>query len=88
MVNTLVRATYPVSYFAKDIHGNNAVEDGFTVNYRVDDYIAPEITLNTPDTVIHDVNNPYSSQNVSVRDNYSVTSKISIEKSGKVNPFP
>jgi len=87
MVNTLARATYPISYFAKDIHANDAVENGFTLNYRVDDYIAPEITLNTPDTVVHDVNNSYSSQNISVRDNYSPVSKISIEKTGKVNPF-
>ena len=87
MVNTLVRATYPIVYFAKDPHGNSAVEDGFVVNYRVDDYIAPEIALNTPDTVIHDVNGPYSSQPVTVYDNYYTSNKVSIEKSGKVNPF-
>jgi hypothetical protein len=87
MVNTLVRATYPVSYVAVDPHGNTAVEEGFVVNYRVDDYIAPEITLNTADTVIHDVNSPYSSQPVTVHDNYYTTNKVSIEKKGKVNPF-
>ena len=87
MVNTLVRATYPVTYYAVDPHGNKAVEDGFTINYRVDDYIAPEIALNTPDTVIHDVNSPYSTQSVTVFDNYYVTNKISVEKTGKVNPF-
>ena len=87
MVNTLVRATYPISYFAVDPHGNTAVEEGFVVNYRVDDYIAPEITLNTPDTVIHDVNSPYSSQPVSVYDNYYTSNKVSVEKKGKVNPF-
>jgi hypothetical protein len=87
MVNTLVRATYPILYFAKDPHGNAAVEEGFVVNYRVDDYIAPEIALNTPDTVVHDVNSPYSSQPVSVYDNYYTSNKVSIEKKGKVNPF-
>ncbi|NBU04094.1 MAG: DUF5011 domain-containing protein [Bacteroidetes bacterium] len=87
MVNTLVRATYPVSYYAVDPHGNTAVEEGFVVNYRVDDYIAPEITLNTADTVIHDVNSPYSSQPVTVYDNYYTSNKVSVEKTGKVNPF-
>jgi hypothetical protein len=87
MVNTLVRATYPILYFAKDPHGNTAVEEGFVVNYRVDDYIAPEIALNTPDTVFHDVNSPYSSQPVSVYDNYYTSNKLSVEKKGKVNPF-
>ncbi len=53
LVNTLVRATYPITYYAVDPHGNKAVEDGYTINYRVDDYIAPEIALNTPDTVFH-----------------------------------
>jgi hypothetical protein len=87
MVNTLVRATYPIVYYAKDIHGNTAVEDGFVINYRVDDYIAPEISLNTTDTVFHDVNNPYSSQPVTATDNFSSGSKLSVERSGKVNPY-
>ena len=87
MVNTLVRATYPISYFAMDPHGNVSVEEGFVVNYRVDDYIAPEIALNTPDTVIHDVNSPYSSQPVTVFDNYYTSNKVSIERTGKVNSF-
>ena len=87
MVNTLVRATYPMTYYSTDVHGNKAVEDGSTINYKVDDYIAPEITLNTSDTVVHDVNNYYSSQAVSVRDNFYASSKISVEKKGKVNPF-
>lgn len=87
MVNTLVRATYPIIYYAKDIHGNNAVEDGYVINYRVDDYIAPEISLNTTDTVFHDVNNPYSSQPVTATDNYSTGSKLSVERTGKVNPY-
>ena len=87
LVNTLVRATYPITYYAVDPHGNKAVEDGYTINYRVDDYIAPEIALNTPDTVFHEVNAPYSSQSVTVFDNYYVSTKISIERSGKVNPY-
>jgi hypothetical protein len=76
-----------MTYYSTDVHGNKAVEDGYTINYKVDDYIAPEITLNTSDTVVHDVNNYYSSQAVSVYDNFYASSKISVEKKGKVNPF-
>ena len=49
-----------MTYYSTDVHGNKAVEDGYTINYKVDDYIAPEITLNTSDTVVHDVNNYYN----------------------------
>ena len=87
MVNTLVRATYPVTYYATDIHGNKAVEDSYVIQYKVDDFIAPEIILNTSDTVIHDVNTYYSSQPVSVYDNYYTSNKVSVDKVGKVNPF-
>jgi hypothetical protein len=87
VVNTLQRATYEVTYNAADPSGNKADEDGFTVLYRVDDYIKPEISLNTSDTIIHDVNHPYSSQQVSVFDNYYETNDISISKTGLVNPY-
>ncbi|MBL7810680.1 MAG: DUF5011 domain-containing protein [Bacteroidetes bacterium] len=86
-VNTLVRATYPITYFATDPNGNKADEYGFTVNYKVDDFISPEISLNTADTITHDVNTTYSSQQVSVFDNYYPINKISVVKTGKVNPF-
>ncbi len=87
MVNTLVRATYPIAYYAIDIHGNKAVEEGFVINYRVDDFKAPDIVLNTPDTVFHDVNTAYNAQNISVSDDISLSKNISVEKSGKVNPY-
>jgi hypothetical protein len=87
LVNTLIRATYPQTYNAKDPSGNDAFEDGFVLNYRVDDFISPEISLNTADTILHDVNLSYSSQQVSVFDNYYPTSKVSVTKTGSVNPF-
>ena len=87
VVNTLVRATYEVTYNAADPSGNLADEDGFIVLYRVDDYVKPEISLNTSDTIIHDVNNPYSPQQVSVFDNYYDVKDISISKTGQVNAY-
>lgn len=86
-VNTAVRATYPVAYFATDPNGNKADEDGFVINYQVDDYIAPVITLNTEDVILHDVNNPYTSRNVTVSDNYYPLNKVSVVKSGSVDPY-
>jgi hypothetical protein len=87
VVNTLQRATYEITYYAEDPSNNKADEDGFTILYRVDDYVLPQISLNTADTVIHDVNKPYSPQEVSVFDNYYAINQISISKSGAVNPY-
>ena len=87
VVNTLQRATYEITYFAEDPSGNKADEDGFTILYRVDDYVVPQISLNTADTVVHDVNKPYSPQQVSVFDNYYALNQISVSKTGTVNPY-
>jgi hypothetical protein len=87
VVNTLQRATYEITYFAEDPSNNKADEDGFTILYRVDDYVVPQISLNTADTVIHNVNKPYSPQQVSVFDNYYAINQISISKTGTVNPY-
>lgn len=87
VVNNQVRATYPIIYTAKDPSGNEADEDGFTINWVVDDYIAPSIELNTLDTVYHDVNQPYFSRGVTVGDNYYSASSVSITKSGSIDPY-
>ncbi|MCC7297038.1 MAG: DUF5011 domain-containing protein [Bacteroidia bacterium] len=86
-VNTIARATYPISYFAADPSGNKADEDGFVLNYRVDDYIAPIIVLNTDDTILHDVNTPYVSRQVTASDNYYSLDKVSVVKSGSVDAY-
>jgi len=86
-VNTNIRATYHVTYKAVDPSGNKATEDGYVLNYRVDDYIAPEIELNTSDTVLHDVNNAYYSRSVTVSDNYYAKSQLSLTKTGKVDAY-
>jgi len=77
-VNTLVRASYPVTYTAVDATGNVATP--VAVTYRVDDFIAPVINLNTFDIVYHEVRTPYSSVSASVSDNYYTGSAVSLNK--------
>lgn len=83
-VNWNVRGNYVVHYHAVDGSGNEATA---TRTYRVDDFSAPTIMLNTPDTVIHDVNTPYNSVNPTIYDNVTATEDLSIFKSGTVNAF-
>jgi len=87
VVNNQERATYPIVYNAQDPSGNKADEDGYTINYIVDDFVAPNIELNTNDTVYHDVNSPYSSRSVTVTDNYYDPTQVSTVRTGKVDPF-
>jgi len=86
-VNTAIRATYPVIYTAEDPNGNTADENGFVINYQVDDYIAPVVALNTESIIFHDVNNPYVSRDVTVSDNFYPLNKVSVVKSGTVDPY-
>ena len=53
----------------------------------MDDYIAPVIDLNTDDTILHDVNEPYYSRAVTVSDNYYPLNKLSVTKTGTVDPY-
>ncbi len=87
VVNNQSRATYPIVYTSADPSMNKADEDGFIINYIVDDFIAPNIELNTNDTILHDVNEPYSSRSVTVTDNYYGPTQVSSVKSGKVDPY-
>ncbi len=84
-VNTLVKATYPVTYYAEDQSGNMAIP--VVRNYKVDDYIPPTISLNTFDVVEHEVRTAYNSVDPSVSDNYYPANFLSITKiSSDVNP--
>lgn len=85
IVNTTVKGNYIATYVAKDMYGNTSAPR--VVTYRVDDYIAPVITLNTPDLVYHDVTTPYMSVNPSVSDNYYGTGNLTVTRiSSNVNP--
>ncbi|MDI1234432.1 MAG: DUF5011 domain-containing protein [bacterium] len=75
-VNTAKRSTYTVTYSAVDQSGN--VSDPVVVNYRVDDFIAPVISLNTFDVVEQEVNRPYKSIAATVSDNYYGPGQVSI----------
>lgn len=67
-VNTFAKTIYTVTYRSYDQSMNEA--EPVTINYRVDDFIAPVIQLNTHDVVYHDVRKPYTSIPASVSDNY------------------
>jgi len=86
-VNTTQRATYPVTYTAEDPSKNTATNNGAVINYKVDDFIAPVIVLNTEDTVYLEVNTPYSSKAVTVTDNFYGSSQVSVVKTGSVDPY-
>ena len=84
VVNTLVRATYPVTYTAVDGEGNIATP--VLRNYRVDDFIAPVINLNTFDIVNHEVRTAYASIFPLATDNYYPNTQVSLVlKSSNVN---
>jgi len=87
VVNNQERATYPIRYNSSDPSGNKADEDGYVINYIVDDFVAPNIELNTSDTIYHDVNDAYFSRSVTVTDNYYGPNKVSVVRSGKVDPY-
>ena len=87
VVNNQQRATYPIFYSASDPSGNKADEDGYVINYIVDDFIAPNIELNTSDTILHDVNDDYTSRSVTVSDNYYGPTQVSVVRTGKVDPY-
>jgi hypothetical protein len=70
------KGSYPVTYKAIDGSGNMTE---VTRVYIVDDFIAPVISLNTADTVIHDVRTPYYRVDVTVTDNYYSDEQLSLQ---------
>jgi len=84
-VNSTAKGTYPIRYFATDINGNVSPENGYTLQYKVDDFVAPEIELNTQDTIYHDVKTDYISRTVSIRENYSSPLLVKTTRSSNVN---
>lgn len=83
-VNPNIRGTYQVNYQATDASGNTTT---LSRTYKVDDFVAPTIVLNTPDTILHTVNTTYTSVAPTIFDNYTKTDDMSIFKTGTVNPF-
>jgi PKD repeat protein len=85
-LNSQLKGTYTATYTAKDQEGNMSAP--IVVDYRVDDFIAPVINLNTFDVVEHDVTTPYVSVTASVSDNYYGSGQVSVSRiSSNVNPY-
>lgn len=83
-VNQNVKGIYEVFYKATDGSGNVTTLSRI---YTVGDFVAPTILLNTPDTVYHDVNTPYTSVNPTIFDDQTEFNNLSIFKTGNVNPY-
>jgi PKD repeat protein len=83
-VDTRVKGTTVVTYTCTDETGN---QTQLVIDYVVEDYIAPVITLNTLDTVYHNVNNPYTAVEASVSDNFYDYTQVSLSRESDVNPF-
>ena len=84
IVNTTVKGNYIATYVARDSSGNISAPK--VVTYRVDDYIAPVIDLNSAELVYHDVATTYVPVKVTVSDNYYGPGNVSVTKiSSNVN---
>ena len=83
-VDTRVKGTTVVTYKVTDESMN---ETTLVINYVVEDYIAPVISLNTLDTVYHNVNDPYTPVKASVTDNLYDNTQVSLTRTSNVNPF-
>ncbi len=83
-VDTRVKGTTVVTYTVTDESMNQTV---LVIDYVVEDYVAPVISLNTLDTVYHNVNDPYTPVSASVTDNLYDNTQVSLTRSSDVNPF-
>jgi hypothetical protein len=83
-VDTRFKGTTVVTYVATDESNNSTTQ---VIRYVVEDYIPPMIDLHTLDTVLHDVNTPYSAVNATASDNLYNSTQISLTKTSNVNPY-
>ena len=81
-VDTRFKGTYTLIYNSTDVSGNQAVTK--TYKYVVDDYVGPNVVLNTLDTIIHPVNKPYNPVQATAYDNYYDNSQVSITRTSNV----
>ena len=81
-VDTRFKGTYTLVYNSTDASGNIATSK--TYKYLVDDYVGPNIVLNTLDTIVHPVNKTYSPVQASAFDNYYDASQVSITRTSTV----
>ncbi|MEZ4844654.1 MAG: DUF5011 domain-containing protein [Bacteroidia bacterium] len=83
-VDTRTKGTTIVTYKVTDESGN---ETSLVIDYVVEDYIKPVISLNTLDTVYHPVNHSYTPVEASVSDNLYDNTQISLTRTSNVNPY-
>ncbi|MCB9245266.1 MAG: DUF5011 domain-containing protein [Flavobacteriales bacterium] len=83
-VDTREKGTTTAVYTMEDESGNKTT---LTIDYVVEDYIAPVIDLKTLDTVWHKVNTQYIPVEPSVSDNLYDNTQVSLTRKSNVNPF-
>ena len=83
-VDTRIKGTTVVTYTATDETGNATT---LVIDYVVEDYVAPVISLNTLDTVFHSVNGKYTPVEPSVTDNLYDKTQVSLTRATNVNPY-
>jgi len=83
-VDTRLKGTVTATYTMEDESGNKST---LVIDYVIEDYIAPEINLNTLDTVYHLVNTRYTPIEPAVKDNLYDETQVSLTRSSNVNPF-
>jgi PKD repeat protein len=83
-VDTRLKSTTIVTYVATDETGNATT---LVIDYVVEDYVAPVISLNTLDTVYHSVNGKYTPVEPSVTDNLYDQTQVSLTRTTNVNPY-
>ncbi len=81
-VDTRFKGTYTLIYNSTDVSVNQAVAK--TYKYVVDDYVGPNVVLNTLDTIIHPVNKAYNPVQAAAYDNYYDNSQVSITRTSNV----
>jgi hypothetical protein len=85
-LSTSVKGTYKATYIATDHEGN--VSAPTVVEYKVDDFVPPVISLNTLDVVEHEVMTPYITTAASVTDNFYGPGQVSVSRiSSDVNAY-
>ncbi len=82
--NSTKFGVHPAYFEATDSSGNIGY---LTVNFRVDDCIAPTIDLNTADTICHQINTTYIAVTPTAADNYYPNNQVAVVKVGSVDAY-
>ena len=84
IVDTRLPGFAIINYTITDQSGNETKQQ---IKYVIEDFVAPVISLNSLDTILHPVFSDYTPIQASATDNLYNTSEISVTLSSNVNPY-